>query len=458
MKRKADIYFVLYLTAIVSFFVVENQVKEYKRTTNKLINRLAFREKLVTVQNASAGVNKDTVIAELALSGDFNPEDFKGDISFKRKNDSVTVKKVPLEKSNGERARFLARIPDAKKVFGEKDTFFLVASLTVKPLITENVRQKWKKDLDAKTASELEKRVSSVGAQEIVETIQETFNVVLNDVKVMPDLPFILSTQSATLNVLQGLDWTTQLSISGVPSPRDYDIDVLQGRTQFGISVQKELVKVILTGSANGAGSVKLRATNRLNGKVSEAAFAINIRTPRFVVQNSPRGFVGDTYTFDGRLESISEDMMRISVSGLYTAQKDGAVLQDIPMTQPGQLVFSIFVNDRKIDALEFRVMVTDPPSPEIKYISYRNKIVTLEVVSYGKVNGQPNSGRISTFLSGARNATKVNERIVNFTTITTFEVAVQMPREGDRIRLELKAKDSRQKESKTFIQEFQVN
>jgi len=39
MKRKADIYFVLYLTAIVSFFVVENQVKEYKQSTNKLINR-----------------------------------------------------------------------------------------------------------------------------------------------------------------------------------------------------------------------------------------------------------------------------------------------------------------------------------------------------------------------------------------------------------------------------------
>lgn len=456
MKRKADIYFVLYLTAIISFFVVENQVKEYKNTTNKLINRLAFREKLVTVQNASARVNRDTVIAELSLLGDFSPSSFSGSVAFVRKIDSVEVRTVLLERAGTDRSRFLVRIPHAKKVFGEKDTFFLVARLAVRPLITEQVRARWKKDLDVKTAVELEKRVASAGVQELTETIQETFNIVLNDVKVMPDLPFILSAPSSSINVLQGLEWSAQFSISGVPSPNDYEIEVLKGEKEYNVRITKDVVKVIIEGVARGSGEVKLRARNKINGKVSEVSVPVNIRTPRYVVQNPVRAFVGDTYTFDGRLESIAEENMRVSVHGAVEKEQQGAVLQDLPLRQPGTMTFSVAINDRKVPPLDLTVTVEEPPPPEIKYVSYKEHTVTVEVHSYGKINGAPNAGRISSFISGARNATKVNERVVGFTMVTVFELSLKAPREGNRVRLELKAKDQRQKESRTFVQEFQ--
>ena len=454
MKRRADIYFVLYLTAIISFFVVENQVKEYKRETNKLINRLAFREKLVTIQNASARVSKDTVIAELSLNGDFDKKQFRGTVSFRRKIDSAEVKKIRLENSGDEDMRYIAKVPNAKKTFGEKDTLFLVASMTLKPIVTENVRRKWRAALDTKTSAELEKRITAAGLQELNETIQETFNIVLNDEKTMPDLPFILSVPSSSINVLSGMEWQSQLAISGVPSPNDYDIEILKGKEEYSLIVKKELVQVLLSGRAKGSGEIKLRAKNHINGKISEASFAINIRTPRFIMQNSAKAFTGDLYTFDGRLEAIPETYMKVSVSGIYNKEQEGGVIQDIPLTQPGQLIFSVFVNDRKVESRDFHVTVVEPPPPDIKYISLKNNVVTLEIQSYGKVNGQPNSGRISMFISGARDARKVGERVVGFTTITTIELPLQPPREGNRIHVELRARDLKQKESKTFVQD----
>jgi hypothetical protein len=257
--------------------------------------------------------------------------------------------------------------------------------------------------------------------------------------------------------VLQGLEFTTQVSISGVPSPKDYDIEIVKGGTPYRLNIQKELVRVILSGTATEPGEIVLRAHNHLTGKTSDLSLRVNLRTPRFMTQNSTRGYVGDTYTFDGRLESIAEDLMKVSVSGVTERQCSGAVMENVPLPHAGQLVFSVYINDKKVSSLDYRVTVIEPPAPELKYIAYRNLVATIEIHSYGKVNGQPNTGRISNFISGARNATKIGERVLGSTTVTTYELRLQPPREGNRIHLELKAKDARQRESAVFIQEFQV-
>ena len=87
--KKVDIYFVIYLSAIVSFFALEGELRTKKQQQDKTLLQVASY-KLRDLINISfsdlSDYENDKIDLKFKINGDFNKESFQSDIVFKRKS------------------------------------------------------------------------------------------------------------------------------------------------------------------------------------------------------------------------------------------------------------------------------------------------------------------------------------------------------------------------------------
>ena len=180
MKRKGvEVYFVIYLATIISFFAIEGEVKNYKERQKDIIEVISREkiEQLVNIDRVEPVNDIDSLTLNVKLVGYYNPESLEGVVRFDPVlvDDSVVYEShtFPLIlMTSGNVGWYSARIP--KVVFGEFGTipYNVTAEIQVSPAFNEEVRQRWLADYkDEKVVKKLIETIDRVGHISLVKSL-----------------------------------------------------------------------------------------------------------------------------------------------------------------------------------------------------------------------------------------------------------------------------------------------
>mgnify|MGYP005625606213 FL=1 len=399
MKRKGvEVYFVIYLATIISFFAIEGEVKNYKERQKDIIEVISREkiEQLVNIDRVEPVNDIDSLTLNVKLVGYYNPESLEGVVRFDPVlvDDSVVYEShtFPLIlMTSGNVGWYSARIP--KVVFGEFGTipYNVTAEIQVSPAFNEEVRQRWLADYkDEKVVKKLIETIDRVGHISLVKSLPNA---------IVPSgggnlSAFTLQSAKTQYSALVGLQWEVQIFVGGVNSKDDFHIEIVEGATL----VQNENLAVPemkISGQAKTNGQIVVIGTRVSDNEQDTVAFNIQVRPPIWVRTPTTREvYIGEQYTFDGSLLDIPSENMQVKVTGSGIEEQERLIPGSRAMMPTfenvGDLFFQVLVNGVEIPNMNHSVIIKTPPPPDIKLISREpagsNNLV-FELVTYGQIN-----------------------------------------------------------------------
>ena len=399
MKRKGvEVYFVIYLETIISFFAIEGEVKNYKERQKDIIEVISREkiEQLVNIDRVEPVNDIDSLTLNVKLIGYYNPETLEGVVRFDPVllDDSVVYEShtFPLIlMTSGNVGWYSARIP--KAVFGEFGAipYNVTAEIKVSPAFNEKVRQRWLADYkDEKVVKKLIETIDRVGHISLVKSLPNA---------IVPSgggnlSPFTLQSAKAQYSALVGLDWEVQIFVGGVNSRDDFHIEIVEGAAL----VQNETITVPemkISGQAKNNGRIVVIGTRASDNEQDTVAFDIKVRPPIWVKTPTSREvYVGEQYTFDGSLLDIPSENMQVKITGTGVNDQErlvpGARAMMPTFEKEGELLFQVMVNSVEIPGMNHAVIIKTPPPPEIKLLSREpsgsNNLI-FELITYGQIN-----------------------------------------------------------------------
>ena len=75
-QARVEVYFIIYIATIVSFFAIEGEVKHFKDNQKKILLEVSKDkiQNLVTIRNATDIHSKDTINLKVSLDGAFSKD------------------------------------------------------------------------------------------------------------------------------------------------------------------------------------------------------------------------------------------------------------------------------------------------------------------------------------------------------------------------------------------------
>jgi len=399
MKKKGvEVYFVIYLATIISFFAIEGEVKNYKKRQKDIVEVISREkiEQLVNIDRVEPVNDTDSLTLNVKLVGYFDAHSLEGVINFDPVgNDSANQYEshaFPLSIStSSSEGWFTARIP--KAVFGDYGAipYNVTAEVKVSPAFSEEVRHRWLADYkDEKVVNKLIESIDRVGQISLVKSLPNA---------IVPSgggnlSPFTLQTAKSEYSALVGLGWEVQVFVGGVNTRDDFHIEITEGASL----VQNETVNVPemeISGQATKSGRITLVGTRSSDNEQDTVAFDIQVRPPIWVRTPTTREvYIGEQYTFDGSLLDIPSEIMQVKVTGTGIAEPErlipGARAMMSTFENEGNLFFQVLVNGVEIPEMNHAVIIKTPPPPEIKLLSREpsgsNNLI-FELITYGQIN-----------------------------------------------------------------------
>jgi len=399
MKRKGvEVYFVIYLATIISFFAIEGEVRNYKDRQKDIIDVISREkiEQLVNIGRVEPVNDTDSLTLNVKLVGYYNPETLEGVVRFDplQTDDSLVYLShtFPLTLMNSDNLGwYSARIP--KAVFGEFGAipYNVTAEIEVSPAFNEKVRHQWLADYkDEKVVNKLIETIDRVGHISLVKSLPNA---------IVPSgggnlSPFTLQSAKTQYSALAGLGWEVQIFVGGVNSKDDFHVEIVEGANL----VQNENIAVPemkISGQARKNGRITLIGTRASDHEQDTVAFDIQVRPPIWVRTPTVREvYIGEQYTFDGSLLDIPSESMQVKVMGSGIVEPErlipGARAMMSTFEIEGDLLFQVLVNGVEIPGMTHSVIIKTPPPPDIKLLSREpansNNLV-FELVTYGNIN-----------------------------------------------------------------------
>lgn len=402
-KKGVEVYFVIYLATIISFFALEGEVKHYKQRQNDIILEIA-REKiqqLVNIDRVEPFNQPDSLTLNVKLSGYYERQTLDGFVQFEPVPDVVNEYTdleeqdlvFPLKIHSGQETDgwYTANIP--KIVFGENGIlpYNVTAEISVSPEFNEAVRYKWLEAYkDEKIVNKLISVIDQVG--------KITFSKSLPNAIVPMGggnlSPFTMQVPKKIYSCLEGLTWEVPIFVGGVKEKGDFQVEISQGASL----VSEEKIgapEMRIGGLAKEDGKVVILGNRLSDSEKDTVEFEIRVRPPIWVkTPTTKQVYLGETYTFDGSLLDIPPDNMQIKVSGKSLPMDirlvPGARVPVGPFDDEGNVWFQVMVNGIEIEGMQHTVKIVKPPKPEIKLIDREPKLsnnLIFEIVTFGKIN-----------------------------------------------------------------------
>ncbi len=394
---RVEIYFVIYLATIISFFSVEGEVKEYKDKVEKTILAIAKDkvEQLVNIGQIAPYHEKETLTLNLQLNGFFDKNSLKGKLLFKKTNENGLVegakvfeyKLSPLNQEEGDKW-FTVTIP--KKDF-EKElnvAYQVTADLSVKPQFNEELHEKW---MHAYKDEAIVKKLISAIKQVGRIPLSKTFPNKIVPIGVGAASPFTMQTPKDSYSVLQGLNWEVPIYIGGVKENSDFRISVIQGSELVTDKIVRT-PETIIKGVGLKSGHIKIVGTRNNDDEKTSVEFGLNVRPPVWTIAPTVKQiYFGEAYTFDGSLRGIPIEDISVEVSGNAVENKrvnSAQVLFD-NFDKEGTVEFQVYVAGNKINSMSHQIQVLKPPPPEIEFLSRDagSNNVYFKITTFGKSN-----------------------------------------------------------------------
>ena len=435
-KSKIELYFVLYITTIVSFLTIESQLKNYIKEQDDVLLEVAQKEiiNLVQVKSNSASAKDDSLEISVVFAGDFEKDNFSSNITL-YSDAELNPDDLPFEISSE-----LTSIDDSFKTsisyadFGDFLRKPLRSRLKINfvPKISDETENRWVEEFGSekvvrKIKNNIFKRVKEDGYfsfEKKLETpivpkvgISETFEIVFDkeEYPVIRDIPYTISFFN-----------------TGIDQVEDLILDVVNGKSLVS-SIEKNSTKSFLKGIARNSGTITIRGVRTLDDSISTGTMRLKVFNPQWEsVNNVYEAFIGETFEFDARIKEIPQG--EISVTLTSDLLKNGTVSYNSPFinleafNRSGTINLSVFVDGNEVKDLRSALFVKKPPPPEINVTRFnKTNELKITVKIFGKTNAVNRIRRISGIQRIDKNPTI--DKQINRTTYT-YTATITPPRE----------------------------
>lgn len=446
MKR-LDIYFVIYLSAIVSFFALEGELRTKKQQQEKTLLQVASY-KLRDLINISfsdlSDYENDKIDLKFKIKGDFDKESFKSDIVFKKtansKDDKESIKtlKFPLKLNEAkEWYYYQATTEDFGNLFDK--TFDVGLEVKFSPFVSDKTFSSWVEDFGGTLpAKKLLKHIRDEKEVTINKNLNFKFSPTGQGERLNPSIFFT----DQEIILLDGLSSKIPLIINNIPPKRlkYFKLNITEGKN-FVKNIQKDVpeTKLTMLGSESMSGrKLTIVGTQTNTGKTTIATINVKVIKPRFEEFNENEIYVNDDYFFDGRIVDIPSQDISMKISGDYVNRRiDGDFFQFPIFTKPGKIAIQMYVYNQKI-SLNYSVNVVPPPPPSINLISREGNNLYFEFYAFG--NGNEISFRA---LGGIAGSTEMNVNKAGHKTIYNYRIIIQRPQKPPIQRIKFRLKDN---------------
>jgi hypothetical protein len=446
MKR-VEIYFIIYLATIISFFAVEGEVREYKKRQNDILLGVVKDKlgQLIDLQHSDNSVG-NTVIFDFTASGNFNPKTFSGDVVFYRDINDENQISAPLRKkdsSGEEKEYYIEQSLDDFGVNKERQHSVRI-DMSFMPDINEETLSDWAGSFgERKIAEKVKKLIEDRGEVKL----SKKLNFVFIPGGVVPPPPFILSLSKDVHTVIEGLPWELPITVGGVRDNKSFDLRITDG-SKFA-QLKKHYIRSTLSGRAARSGTIRVQGRRQHDGSIAEATVELRVTPPEW--ENPPQEdvvYLNDPpYSFDGRIKDIPFDRASMLVSGINYPPEG----ETIPMPtyrfgsydEEGSVQIQMLVDGTPVE-LKHSFTVKKPPPPQIgtpSKIAQNTNDCYVNVRYYGRANKivdfNPRRGIIRGSKSPISAPQKQGDAMEQ-----TWKITLRKPEKGDFTTIKIIVRD----------------
>ena len=390
MKR-VEIYFIIYLATIISFFAVEGEVREYKKRQNDILLGVVKDKlgQLIDLQHSDNSVG-NTVIFDFTASGNFNPKTFSGDVVFYRDINDENQISAPLRKkdsSGEEKEYYIEQSLDGFGVNKERQHSVRI-DMSFMPDINEETLSDWAGSFgERKIAEKVKKLIEDRGKVELSKKLDYKFYPYK-----VTDIPLFFLSLKSEYSVIEGLSWELPITVAGVRNNDEFDLRITQGLKLA--QLKKHYMNSTLSGRAARSGTIRVQGRDNF-GQIAEASVELRVREPEW--ENPPQEdvvYLNDpAYSFDGRIKDIEFNRASMLVSGIsYPPEGETIPMPTYrfgPYNKEGSVQIQMLVDGTSVE-LKHNFTVKKPPPPQIgtpSIIDKNTNIYQVEVRYYGRAN-----------------------------------------------------------------------
>lgn len=434
-QARVEVYFIIYVATIVSFFAVEGEVKRFKENQKKILLEVS-REKiqnLVQIQNAKDIHGKDTIDLQVRLKGAFDKASFKGNVRLNPmdvpEGMALEEKEYPLIALNddpGDKS-FRTFIPKSDFDLSLEVLYGITADIKVMPdphLVEEELNKSYD---DHTIVNKIMDAVSSVGEISLNKRFQNPLDPAGGAVMA----PFTMTVDRPKVSIVEGLPWEVRVIVGGVVETEDLDIEAVRG-SGFISKLQPGTPVTIVSGRGRRDGRIELQGTRLSDEEQTVVGFDLQVRPPVWIkAPEQTEVYVGDPLLFEGGLRDIpsSETSIRIGGTAVESGTVPGTVVQLSELPEKGVVNFQVLVDGREVRGMAHSISVVPPPPPKVSAnpVGRDGNILVFEIETYGLNNGVKRFRRIG----GVGSNRQMGEpQVLGGRKIYRWEVEIERPYE----------------------------
>lgn len=395
-QARVEVYFIIYIATIVSFFAIEGEVTHFKKNQKAILLEVSKEkiQNLVQIQNASDIHSRDTIDLQVRLRGAFDKSSFEGSVLLSPIDvpDGMSLPELeyPLLAMNDdpEDKSFRTFIPKEDFDLNAEVLYGITANINVMPDEHEVEEELSKSYEDHMIVKKIMEAVQEVG--EI--SLQKRFQNPLDPAGGAVQAPFTMTVDRPKVSIVEGLPWEVRVIIGGVADASDLAIETVRGGSYIGKLVEGTPVTIV-SGRGRKDGRIELIGSRLSDEMQTSVVFDLQVRPPVWVKRpTQTEAYVGDPLEFEGALRDIpsSETSIRIGGTAVKAGTVPGTTVSLSELAEAGQVDFQVLVDGREVRGMAHTIQVIPPPPPKISAnpVGRDGNFLVFEIETYGVNNG----------------------------------------------------------------------
>ena len=400
MKPKVEVYFVIYLATIISFFAVESEVRRYKKNQDNLLLQASKTQidNLIQIsENSSWDGDYSNFKLDVFIDGDYSREKFNAIASFrfpqneKSKNPDFRLRTDTLKLVDGQQNKYSLQLKT--KEFGKYRNVEGEIELEVQyvPAFSEEKMNYWSEVFGGEKIANkikriLDKKVKEQGYFSVTKDIKKKFKPGGEGIVTKFNLAF----DGQERAVLKGIPWRIPVTVGGVFSEKDFVLEVTSGK-QLIDSIKIDHPRSYLYGRGLSAGNIEITGV-REDGKTAKDRIKLNLFQPQYEAESIVNEFyIDESFPFDARIKEVDSDKISVEVtSSLIKGGKlaFGSPNFEIgPFKREGNVKIGVYVDGNKVSSLNRTYKVKRPGPPQITFEKRVGERLQFRIATYGKKN-----------------------------------------------------------------------
>jgi len=394
-QARVEVYFIIYIATIVSFFAIEGEVKHFKDNQKKILLEVSKDkiQNLVTIRNAMDIHSKDTINLKVSLDGAFSKDSFEGTVHLNPIDapEALDLKELVYnlapKNQDPDNKTFIAIIPKSDFNLKSEILYRMSADIHVMPdeqLVQAELEKSYS---DKMIVHKIMDAMTDVGEISLEKQFQNTLDPAGGAIQA----PFTITVDRPKVSIVEGLPWEVRVIIGGIVDADDLELIATRGANLVGKLESRTPVSVV-SGRGRKDGRITLKATRLSDEEIALVEFQLQVRPPLW--QKAPsitEAYVGDSFIFEGALRDIpsSETSIRVGGTAVRGGIVPGTTAQLPDLSEEGDITFQVLVDGREVNGMKHSIRVVKPPAPKVSInpVGRDGNYLTFEITTYGKNN-----------------------------------------------------------------------